>query len=53
MKTEIEAGAIQPKSQEHLEPLEAGRGGKKPPWSLHRERGPADTWASGFWPLEP
>ena len=31
MKTEMEAGAIQPKTEEHLEPPEAGRGRKKPP----------------------
>ena len=40
MKTEAETGGRRPQAQGRLEPPEAGRGGKDPPRSLWRERGP-------------
>lgn len=42
---------MRPQAQEPLEPLEAGPGGKAPPWSSGKTR-PGDTWISDFQALQ-
>lgn len=49
---EIGAMPMQPQAREQLDPPAARTARTDSPWSLQRERGPADTLTLGFWPPE-
>ena len=50
MKTQAEMGGRRPQAQGHLEPPEAGRGGKDPPLEPPEGTDPDDSLILDVWP---